>query len=111
MSLINYKDIKNLTSDEKDKIQVCDICFPEKMKTRIVNTLISNDIEFLGVLKDAYLKNPKFYLSFHQFGKKSVKILLDLLFYAYPEINKIEPKILYTFNNNNEEKECTQIAK
>ena len=103
MSLINYKDIKNLTSDEKDKIQVCDICFPEKMKTRIVNTLISNDIGFLGVLKDAYLENPKFYLSFHSFGRKSVKILLDLLFYAYPEINKIEPKILYTFNNNNDE--------
>ena len=100
MLLSNYKDIKNLSSDEKDRIQLCDICFPEKMKTRIVNTLISNDIGFLGVLKDAYLENPKFYQSFHSFGKKSVKILLDLLFYAYPEINKIKPKVLYTFDSN-----------
>ena len=106
MSLINYKDIKNLSSDEKDKIQVYDICFPVKMKTRIVNTFISNDIKYLGVLKDAYVENPEFYQSFHSFGKKSKKILLDLLFYAYPEINKIEPKILYTFNNDNEERKC-----
>ncbi len=112
MSLIKHQDIKNLTLEAIDRIRIEDIVFPKDLQVRIVHALRMVGINHLGTLKEKYIKSPDRYANaIPNLGKKSKQVIDNLLIYSYPDINKIEPKILYTFNRNDEEKICTQIAK
>jgi hypothetical protein len=114
VSLINYKDIKNLPKNKKDKISIYEIVFPKSLDTRLKNNLFNAEIRDLGSIRDKYLDDPRFYRLLPNFGKKCSKVLEELILYAYPDLYKISPKVLYTFNSNyinQEEKICTQIVK
>ena len=105
MSLIKHQDIRNLTQEEIDRIMIKDIVFPKDLQCRIVSALRMVGINSLGTLREKYTKEPNRYTNrIPNLGKKSKQVIDNLLIYSYPDINKIEPKILYTFNRNDEDK-------